>query len=125
MTVLLEAFAEPIIRMFLSDADADIVRALSVGSEYIRVVGACLIVFTAYMLIKATFKGSGDMSWFILTTLLSFVIRLVVTVGFAGRFGVDVIWWGFNLGWIISLLVAVGRYAQGGWKKKALVRQKV
>ncbi len=125
MTVLLEAFAEPIIRMFLSDADADIVRALSVGSEYIRVVGACLIVFTAYMLIKATFKGSGDMSWFILTTLLSFAIRLVVTVGFAGRFGVDVIWWGFNLGWIISLLVAVGRYAQGGWKKKALVRQKV
>ena len=125
MTVLLEAFAEPIIRMFLSEADADIVRALSVGSEYIRVVGACLIVFTAYMLIKATFKGSGDMSWFILTTLLSFAIRLVVTVGFAGRFGVDVIWWGFNLGWIISLLVAVGRYAQGGWKKKALVRQKV
>ena len=125
MTVLLEFFAEPIIRMFLSEADADIVRALSVGSEYIRVVGACLIVFTAYMLIKATFKGSGDMSWFILTTLLSFAIRLVVTVGFAGRFGVDVIWWGFNLGWIISLLVAVGRYAQGGWKKKALVRQKV
>lgn len=125
MTVLLEFFAEPIIRMFLSEADVDIVRALSVGSEYIRVVGACLIVFTAYMLIKATFKGSGDMSWFILTTLLSFFIRLAVTVGFAGHFGVDVIWWGFNLGWIISLMIAVSRYVQGGWKKKSLVRQRV
>jgi len=120
MTVLFEIFAEPIIRMFLSETEADVAQALAVGSEYLRVVGACLIVFAAYMLVKATFKGSGDMSWFILTTLLSFVIRLVVTVGFAGTFGVDVIWWGFNLGWIISLLLAVGRYVQGGWKTKAI-----
>lgn len=120
ITVIFEVFAEPIIRMFLSETDADITQALAVGSEYIRVVGACLVVFSAFMLIKATFKGSGDMSWFILTTLLSFFIRLVVTVGFAGTFGVDVIWWGFNLGWIISLLLAIGRYLQGGWKKKSL-----
>lgn len=120
MTVVFEIFAEPVIRMFLSETDGDTARALAVGTEYIRVVGACLVVFAAFMLIKATFKGSGDMSWFILTTLLSFFIRLVVTVGFAGTFGVDVIWWGFNLGWIISLLLAAGRYVQGGWKKKAL-----
>ena len=123
MTALFEIFAEPIIRMFLSETEADVAQALAVGSEYLRVVGACLIVFAAYMLVKATFKGSGDMSWFILTTLLSFVIRLVVTVGFAGRFGVDVIWWGFNLGWIISLLLAIGRYVQGGWKLKTIARE--
>lgn len=124
MTTVFEIYAEPIIRMFLSDTETDVAQALAVGSEYIRVVGACLVVFSAFMLIKATFKGSGDMSWFILTTLLSFFIRLVVTVGFAGRFGVDVIWWGFNLGWMISLLLSIARYVQGGWKKKALVRLK-
>lgn len=123
MTLLFEFFAEPVIRLFLSDAETDTARALEVGAEYIRVVGACLVVFSAFMLIKATFKGSGDMSWFILTTLLSFFIRLVVTVGFAGTFGVDVIWWGFNLGWIISLLLSIARYVQGGWKKKSLVRR--
>ena len=120
MTVLLEIFAEPVIHMFLSETETNTAQALTVGAEYIRVVGACLVVFSAFMLIKTTFKGSGDMSWFILTTLLSFFIRLMVTVGFAGRFGVDVIWWGFNLGWIISLLLAIGRYVQGGWKRKAL-----
>lgn len=120
MTMIFELFAEPIIRLFLSETDGDVTLALAVGAEYIRVVGACLVVFTAFMLIKATFKGSGDMSWFILTTLLSFFIRLAVTVGFAGTFGVDVIWWGFNLGWIISLLLSIGRYVQGGWKKKAI-----
>ena len=120
ITVVFELFAESIIRLFLSETDADINQALAVGAEYLRVVGACLVVFAAYMLIKATFKGSGDMGWFILTTLLSFFIRLVVTVGFAGRFGVDVIWWGFNLGWVISLLLAIGRYVHGGWKKKGV-----
>lgn len=120
MTVLFQCFAEPVIRLFLSETEEDITKALTVGAEYIRVVGACLVIFSAFMLIKATFKGSGDMSWFILTTLLSFFIRLVVTVGFSGRFDVDVIWWGYNLGWIISLLISIGRYVQGGWKKKGL-----
>ena len=112
------------IRMFVSETDADMMQVLEVGTEYVQVVGACLVVFSTFMLIKATFKGSGDMSWFILTTLLSFFIRLVVTVGFASTFGVDVIWWGFNLGWIVSLLLSIARYVQGGWKKKAVVKKK-
>lgn len=120
MTLLLEIFAEPIISLFLSEAELGTVQALLVGTKYIRMVGAFLIIFSTYMLIKATFKGSGDMGWFLLTTLLSFFIRLLVTVGFAKTIGVDVIWWGFNLGWGIALLVAIGRYVQGGWKRKAV-----
>ncbi len=124
MSAVFAFFAEPMIRMFVSETDADMMQVLEVGTEYVQVVGACLVVFSTFMLIKATFKGSGDMSWFILTTLLSFFIRLVVTVGFASTFGVDVIWWGFNLGWIVSLLLSIARYVQGGWKKKAVVKKK-
>lgn len=120
ITILLELFAEPVIRLFLPETEADTAQAVFVGAEYIRVVGACLIVFSSYMLIKATFKGSGDMGWFLLTTLLSFIIRLGVTAGLADRFGMAVIWWGFLPGWVIALLVAIGRYVQGGWKKKAV-----
>lgn len=120
MTLLLEIFAEPVISLFLSETEPGTAQALLVGTKYIRVVGAFLIIFSTYMLIKATFKGSGDMGWFLLTTLLSFFIRLLVTVGFAKTVGVDVIWWGFILGWGIALLVAIGRYVQGGWKKKAV-----
>ncbi len=123
ITVIFEVFAEPIIHMFLSETEGDIALALDVGAKYLRVVGAFLVVFTAYLLVKATFKGSGDMGWFITTTLLSFIIRLVVTVGFADTFGIHVIWWGFNLGWIISLLVSIGRYVQGGWKYKVVIKE--
>lgn len=123
MTAVLELFPEEIIRMFVQDDEADLLRVLEVGVEYIRVVGAFLLVFAAFMLIKSVFKGSGDMSWFIWVTLLSFFVRLVLTVGFAGVFGVGIIWWSFVAGWTIALFVTIGRYVQGGWKKKKLVNK--
>jgi len=122
MTMILEVFPEPIIRMFVQEDEADIARVLEVGVEYIQVVGAFLVVFAAFMLIKSVFKGSGDMSWFIWVTLLSFFVRLVLTVGFAGVFGVGIIWWSFVAGWTIALFVTIGRYVHGGWKKKKIVK---
>ena len=122
MTMILEVFPERIIRMFVQEDEAGIGRVLEVGVEYIQVVGAFLLVFAAFMLIKSVFKGSGDMSWFIWVTLLSFFVRLVLTVGFAGVFGVGIIWWSFVAGWTIALFVTIGRYVQGGWKKKKIVK---
>lgn len=124
MTVIFELFPDKIISLFVQETDADIDQVLAVGTAYIRVVGAFLIVFSTYMLVKATFKGSGDMSWFIITTMLSFVIRLVLTIGFAHIIGVDIIWWAFCAGWVIALIVASARYLQGGWKKKNLMSTK-
>lgn len=122
ITVVFVLFPEPIIRLFLQEGELDVLRAVSVGASYIRVVGAFMAVFSTFMLMKATFKGSGDMNWFILTTLLSFFIRLFLTVGFANSLGVDVIWWAICAGWVISLAVAVARYIQGGWKTKRIVK---
>lgn len=121
VTMILELFPENIIRLFVQDTETEMEQVVAVGSNYIEVVGAFLVVFSAFMLIKATFKGSGDMSWFIITTLLSFFIRLFLTIGFAHIVGVDIIWWAFCAGWTIALIVAVARYVQGGWKKKALL----
>ncbi|MCM1155794.1 MAG: MATE family efflux transporter [Roseburia sp.] len=123
LTALFEIFPRQIIGLFIDETEADLEYVLSIGVSYIRVVGAFLVVFSAFMLVKATFKGSGDMSWFIITTLLSFFIRLVLTVGFAHIVGVDIIWWAFCAGWTIALLVAAARYLQGGWRKKGIIRR--
>lgn len=123
LTALFEIFPNQIIGVFIDETEADLEYVLSIGVSYIRVVGAFLVVFSVFMLVKATFKGSGDMSWFIITTLLSFFIRLFLTVGFARIVGVDIIWWAFCAGWSIALLVAAARYLQGGWRKKGIIRQ--
>ncbi|MCM1144846.1 MAG: MATE family efflux transporter [Blautia sp.] len=122
MTFVFEMFPAQIIGIFIEKTEADIAQVMAIGTAYIRVIGAFLVVFSTFMLVKATFKGSGDMGWFILTTLLSFFIRLFLTVGFAHIVGVDIIWWAFCAGWTIALLVAAARYFQGGWRKKSIIR---
>ena len=122
MTLLFELFPKQIISLFIQKDEADIVQVMAVGEDYIRVVGAFLIVFSIFMLVKAVFKGSGDMGWFIMVTLLSFFIRLVLTVGFADVFGVEIIWWAFCAGWTIAMFVSIARYLQGGWRKKSIVK---
>lgn len=122
MTAIFEFFPNEIVSLFVPKTEAAITDVLAVGSVYLRVVGAFLIVFTVFMLVKAVFKGSGDMGWFIFDTLLSFFIRLGLTVGFAPVFGVDIIWWAFCAGWIVATLVTVARYLQGGWREKSLVK---
>ena len=122
MTAILELFPDAIIRLFVQENEANLEQVMEVGTTYIQVVGAFLVVFAAFMLTKAVFKGSGDMSWFIWVTLLSFFVRLVLTVGFAKVFGVGIIWWSFCAGWTVALFVTIGRYVQGGWKKKKIVK---
>ncbi len=121
ITAFVEFFPGEAICMFVPVDDPNFGEVLEVGTAYIRVVGAFLVVFSAFMLLKATFKGSGDMLWFILTTMLSFLIRLAMTVGMAHTVGVGVIWWSFCAGWLVSLAVSIARYVQGGWKEKGLV----
>ncbi|MDE6748255.1 MAG: MATE family efflux transporter [Lachnospiraceae bacterium] len=121
LTVAFELFPNQIIGMFIDETESNLEQVIAVGSAYIRVVGAFLVVFSTFMMVKATFKGSGDMSWFIITTLLSFFIRLFLTVGFAHIAGVDIIWWAFCAGWAIALIVAIVRYLQGGWRKKGIL----
>lgn len=118
---IFELFPNQIVSMFISDTEASIAEVLAVGSVYLRVVGAFLVVFEIFMLVKAVFKGSGDMGWFIFVTLLSFFIRLVLTVGLAHVFGVNIIWWAFCAGWSVAGLLSIGRYLQGGWRKKSIV----
>lgn len=122
MTILFETFPSEIVSLFVQKDEPNIEQVMAVGAVYLQVIGAFLLIFSTFMLVKAVFKGSGDMGWFILVTLLSFFVRLVLTVGFAHVFGVDIIWWAFCAGWTIALLVTFARYVQGGWRKKSVVK---
>lgn len=88
LTAVFKLFPNQIVSLFVPETEAAIADVLAVGAIYLRVVGAFLIVFTVFMLVKAVFKGSGD----IFVTQLSFFIRLGLTAGFAHVFGVDIIY---------------------------------
>lgn len=123
MTALMLLFAEPMVKLFVGGSGTDVAmqaEMIGIGSRFIRVNGGFLVLLAVYMLTKAVFKGSGDMGWFIFVTLLSFIVRLTLTVGFAHRVGVWIIWWSYGIGYIIAYAFSLGRLLQGGWKNKRL-----
>ncbi len=122
LTALFESCPDTLIGLFIKESEADTLPVIRIGTSYLRVVGAFLPVFSTYVLIKSVFKGSGDMGWFVAVTLLSFAIRLVLTVCLAPVWGVEIIWWSFCIGWVVSLAVTAARYVQGGWRKRSAGR---
>lgn len=122
MTVLFELFPRQIISWFVDLSEENVEAVIDVGADYLMVIGAFLAVFAVFMITKSTFKGAGDMSWFIFVTLLSFAIRLVLTLTLASVWGVGIIWWAICIGWVASLIVTMARYFQGGWKNKTIVK---
>lgn len=122
MTAVMMLFAEPMVGLFMGENGADaLVQAqiIDIGSRFIRVNAGFLVLLSLYMLTKSVFKGSGDMGWFIFVTLLSFIVRLTLTVGFAHRIGVWIIWWSYGIGYIIAYAFSLGRFVQGGWKRRS------
>ena len=57
--------------------------------------------------------------------LISLIVAMYpVRIGFAlaalPHLGADALWWSFPLGSAANLLIAIGYYRQGGWRRGAL-----
>lgn len=118
MIVVLEWMPEQIIRGFVDGENA--LEVIRTGASYLRVVGPFLIVFSGYMILKAVFKGAGDMNWFVGVTLSSLGVRVLCAFLFASVAGAPILWWSVAVGWCVSTIPTVLHYAGGTWKKHSL-----
>jgi len=121
MILILELMPEQIISWFVDGEDAQAV--IQVGASYLRVVGPFLLVFSGYMIIKAVFKGVGDMNWFVGVTLSSLGVRVLCAFLFAPAAGAPILWWSVAIGWCVSTIPTVIHYMGGKWKQSSLIRQ--
>ena len=55
-------------------------------------------------------KGAGDIGVFVLSTMLNFLVRLIIVYVFANTIGVSVIYYGVPIGWFVGLLIGYIRY---------------
>ena len=119
MIAVLELMPEQIISWFVNGEDA--AEVIAVGASYLRVVGLFLAVFSGYMIIKAVFKGAGDMNWFVGVTLSSLGVRVLCAFLFAPVFGKAILWWSVAAGWCVSTVPTVVHYLGGRWKLHRLI----
>lgn len=122
MVLIMEWMPERIISWFVEGESASAV--IEVGASYLRVVGLFLVVFSGYMILKAVFKGVGDMRWFVGVTLSSLGVRVLCAFLLAPALGASVLWWSVAAGWCISTIPTVIHYVGGKWKDSSLMIQK-
>lgn len=120
MIVVLELIPERILGWFVDGEDA--LEVIQVGASYLRIVGAFLIIFSGYMIIKGVFKGAGDMNWFVGVTLGSLGVRVLCAFLLAPVVGAPILWWSVAVGWCVSTVPTVVHYVGGKWKEHSLIQ---
>ena len=120
MTGMAFLFGEQMMGLFLDVNKSQ--EAVSVGISYIAVVSMFYFLFGAMLTANGVLRGAGDMSVFMLGTILNLVTRVGAAYMLAGQIGQDAIWWSVPIGWAMSAFVANARYFTGGWKNKQVIQ---
>lgn len=117
LTLLL--FGRPIVSMFMDTESS--AASIDVALEYLRVVSIFYFFMGFMNVTNGVLRGSGDMNFFMISTLANFFSRVILAYGLAYFLGEQAIWWSIPMGWTIGLVIARARYHTGNWKKKVLI----
>lgn len=112
--LILELFNRQIISLFLGADGTEV--AMSTGENYLTFMGwfFCLIGFK--MTVDGLLRGAGDMKMFTIANLVNLFIRVAVSVSFAPRFGIQVIWYAVPIGWLVNWIISFLQYRTGKWR---------
>jgi len=114
-TVLI--FSNFIIDLFTNDPEV-----IRIGTEYLTIVGAFYIVFTAMFTIAGVMRGAGDTLIPMFISLIAlWVIRIPAAWILSNRFEEIGIWWAIPMGWFVGFSLSFIYYLTGNWKKKVII----
>lgn len=120
IAVLVLLLREPLISLFGVSGEG-----LHYGVLYLNIFCPGLFMFGLYIINNGVLQGSGDAVYttFILVTSFALRIILVYSLAFTTSLEYMTVWIMQPVGWFINAALSWGRYFQGGWKKKVVVRK--
>ena len=120
IAVLVLLLREPLISLFGVSGEG-----LRYGVLYLNIFCPGLFMFGLYIINNGVLQGSGDAVYttFILVTSFALRIILVYSLAFTTSLEYMTVWIMQPVGWFINAALSWGRYFQGGWKKKVVVRK--
>ena len=117
---ILFIFGRDIIDLFLDEAQSE--DAISFAIKYLRVVSAFYILKGFMNAYCGVLKGAGDISIFVIATMLNFFIRLIIVYIFSNKIGPSVVYYAIPIGWFVGLLIGYIRYKNEKWKLKTIIK---
>lgn len=107
-------FGDEMMKVFTTDADV-----VSIGKEYLLIIGGFFIVHGALNVYNGALKGAGDTLFPMITSLVClWLIRIPLAYYLSARLGRCGIWWAIGISITIGLLVTFVYYKRGRWKRR-------
>jgi len=134
ITVLVIIFKYPLMSLFTRDQ-----AVIDIGGDYLTIVTAFYLLFTAMFTYGGVMRGAGDTLVPMFLTIISlWIVRIPAAVLLSQEsiplfgwvikgagMGAEGIWWSIPTGWGIGLLLSIIYYRTGRWKTQAVVKAKV
>ncbi len=107
-----------LIRLFMKEETA---AALDTGIQFLKVVSPFYFVVSIKLVVDGILRGSGAMSWFMVTTFTDLILRVVLAYVMCIPFDTTGIWMSWLVGWSIGTVMSLAFYKKGVWKVKESV----
>ena len=110
---------ENLLLLFMNSTSAE---AIEIGKKFLLIVSLFYLFLALKLAADGVLRGAGAMVYFMITTFLDLILRVVLSFILVHPFGITGIWLSWPFGWIISSTLSLAFYLLGVWnplKKKA------
>lgn len=105
-------FGGTMLQLFMDESSAE---ALGIGIQFLRIIPPFYLAIAIKLTADAVLRGSGAMVFFMITTFLDLVLRVVLAFILVVPFGLTGIWLSWPIGWVISSALSAVFYFCGVW----------
>ena len=120
ISALIIIYRSNLILLFNSDKDV-----VSIGSQYLLIIGPFFVFIGISFILSSAIKGAGDSMFAMLSSVFSlWLVRIPAAYILSKFFGVNGIWMGIPIGWILGLIITYVYYRLGYWRSKSAVSHK-
>ncbi|MCF8378396.1 MAG: MATE family efflux transporter [Bacteroidales bacterium] len=121
ITAIAILFSRSLMGVFTNDANV-----IEIGANYLIIVSAFYVVFSAMFVLNGVMRGAGDTLIPMFITLLAlWVVRIPLSWYLSQHFGETGIWWAIPIGWFLGMILSWFYYLSGKWKTKGVVKHPI
>ena len=117
LVAILTVLDRHILWLFLGQDSA----AVGIATRINLIAGWSFVLFGVSMVLSATVRANGAVIGpLVILAAAMFPLRLGMAAGLEPSWGSDAIWWSFPAGSMGSMLLMIGYYRHGGWRRGRL-----
>lgn len=117
--IVLRVGGEPFLGLFLESGSGSV--AMQTGLNYLNLVSMMYFLLGLLMVTGSVLRGSGDLTWFMINSIINVVSRIVCAYGLKEIIGVASVWISVPVGWFCGYAFHFYRYRQKKWMEKHLI----